>query len=209
MDGAVPADRAAPLDEAGVDADPIIQFQHWFAECVAAAVPEPDAMCLATDAGGVPAARMVLLRGVDARGFVFHTNYDSDKGRHLAANPAAALVFRWYRLQRQVRVSGPAGRISDEESDAYFRTRPRGAQVGAWASRQSAVLPGRAALESAVAAVEARFAGTEVPRPPWWGGIRVVPSVVEFWQGRQDRLHDRLRYRRQGAEGWVIERLAP
>jgi pyridoxamine 5'-phosphate oxidase len=205
----MPADRAAPLDEAGVDPDPIVQFQRWFAECIAFAVPEPEAMCLATDADGVPSARMVLLRSVDGRGFVFHTNYESDKGRQLTRNPAAALVFRWYRLQRQVRINGQAERISSEESDGYFRTRPRGAQVGAWASHQSAVLASRAELEVAVAEVEARFASTEVPRPPWWGGIRVIPSALEFWQGREDRLHDRLRYRRTGAERWVIERLAP
>jgi pyridoxamine 5'-phosphate oxidase len=205
----MPADRAAPLDEAGVDPDPIVQFQRWFAECIAFAVPEPEAMCLATDADGVPSARMVLLRSVDGRGFVFHTNYESDKGRQLTRNPAAALVFRWYRLQRQVRINGQAERISGEESDGYFRTRPRGAQVGAWASHQSAVLASRAELEVAVAEVEARFASTEVPRPPWWGGIRVIPSALEFWQGREDRLHDRLRYRRTGAERWVIERLAP
>lgn len=166
-------------------------------------------MCLATDADGVPCARMVLLRSVDGRGFVFHTNYDSDKAQQLTRNPAAALVFRWYRLQRQVRVNGQAERVSSEESDAYFRTRPRGAQIGAWASPQSAVLANRAELEAAVAEVEARFAGTEVPRPPWWGGIRVVPSTLEFWQGREDRLHDRLRYRREGVERWLIERLAP
>jgi len=205
----MPADRAAPLDEPGVDPDPIVQFQRWFAECIAFAVPEPEAMCLATDADGVPSARMVLLRSVDGRGFVFHTNYESDKGRQLTRNPAAALVFRWYRLQRQVRINGQAERISSEESDGYFRTRPRGAQVGAWASHQSAVLANRAELEVAVAEVEARFAGTEIPRPPWWGGIRVIPSNLEFWQGREDRLHDRLRYRREGAERWVIERLAP
>src|SRR5947209_5080175 len=174
----------------------MVQFQHWFAEAVAAATPEPEAMCLATEAGGVPSARMVLLRSLDRRGFVFHTNYDSEKGRHLAANPAASLVFRWYRLERQVRISGRAERISDDESTAYFRTRPRGAQVAAWASHQSQLLRDRAVLEAAVAELEARFRDAEVPRPPWWGGIRVVPSTMEFWQGREDRLHDRLRYRR-------------
>ena len=199
----------ARLDEAAVDADPIVQFRRWFADCVAAAVPEPEAMCLATTGLDAAAARMVLLRAVDERGFVFHTNYDSDKGRELAANPAAALVFRWFRLQRQVRIGGRAERISEGESDAYFRTRPRGAQIGAWASRQSTVLPSRATLESAVADVIARFAGVDVPRPPWWGGFRIVPATIEFWQGRDDRLHDRIRYRRQGDGAWAIERLAP
>jgi pyridoxamine 5'-phosphate oxidase len=204
----VTADRVPQLDEDAVDPDPMVQFGNWYSDAVAAAVPEPEAMCLATVAAGGPSARMVLLRGVDARGFVFHTNYDSQKGRELAANPLAALVFRWYRLQRQVRISGSAERISHEDSVAYFRTRPRGAQIGAWASRQSEVLADRRALESQVAGIEERFAGAEVPLPPWWGGVRVVPSAMEFWQGREDRLHDRLRYRRDG-DGWRIERLAP
>jgi pyridoxamine 5'-phosphate oxidase len=196
------------LDEAAVAPDAIAQFRRWYEDAVAAAVPEPEAMCLATETGGEPSARMVLMRQFDERGFVFHTNYDSPKAHDLANNPAAALVFRWYRLERQVRVTGRAEQISRDESEAYFRTRPRGAQIGAWASHQSRVLAGRSELEAAVAACEQRFAGQDVLLPPFWGGIRVVPSAVEFWQGRPDRLHDRLRYSREGT-GWRIERLAP
>ena len=201
------------LDVSDLDADPIEQFRRWFDEAVTAGVPEPDAMSLATVGdGGLPSARMVLLKGVDHRGFVFYTNYGSRKGRELAARPAAALVWRWYPLERQVRVGGRAEPTAAGESDAYFATRPRGAQLGAWASPQSRVLTGRAALDEALAEVERRFEGGPVPRPPWWGGFRVVPATVEFWQGRPSRLHDRLRYRRASdTDGgdWRIERLAP
>jgi pyridoxamine 5'-phosphate oxidase len=198
-----------PLREADAAADPITQFRAWFAEAQAAGLPQAEAMALATATpDGRPSARMVLLRGLDERGFVFFTNYEGRKGAELGANPRAALVFYWYGLDRQVRVEGRVEVMSAAESDAYFRGRPRGSQVGAWASPQSAVIPGREFLEERSRAFSARYAGVEVPRPPHWGGLRVVPEVIEFWQGQPDRLHDRLRYRREGG-GWVRERLAP
>ena len=158
---------------------------------------------------GRPSARMVLLKGVDARGFAFFTNYESRKGAELAANPRAALVFFWVQLERQVRVEGRVERLSAEESDAYFASRPEGSQLGAWASQQSAVLPDRGPLEARYEELRAQYEGQEVPRPTFWGGFRVVPETVEFWQGRVNRLHDRLRYRRQDDGSWVIERLSP
>jgi pyridoxamine 5'-phosphate oxidase len=175
------------------------------------AVDEPEAMCVASvGADGTPSARMVLLKHVDRRGFVFYTNYHSQKGEELTANPGVALVWRWFPLERQVRVGGRAERVDDAESDAYFATRSRGAQIGAWASPQSQVLSSRADLEARVAEVTARFADGPIPRPPWWGGIRIVPESVEFWQGRESRLHDRLRYSRaRASDGWRIARLAP
>jgi len=199
------------LDEADVDTDPTVQFQQWFDEAVAAGVAEPEAMCVASVAAdGTPSARMVLLKQVDGRGFVFFTNYHSRKGGELDANPRAALVWRWFPLERQVRVVGRAELVSAAESDTYFATRPRGAQIGAWASPQSQVLASRAELEARVAEVVARHGSDPIPRPAWWGGIRIVPETVEFWQGRTSRLHDRLCYRRlQGGGGWVVERLAP
>ena len=199
------------LDERDLQPEPVAQFSRWFDEAVAARVPEPEAMCVASVADdGSPSARMVLLKSADPRGFVFFTNYDSQKGRELAARPQAALVWRWYLLQRQVRVDGTVELIAADESDAYFASRARGSQLSAWASPQSAVLADRNDLEARMAAVVARFEGVEVvPRPPWWGGLRVVPSSVEFWQGRPDRLHDRLRYVRDDATAWRIERLAP
>ena len=190
------------LSEGDVDPDPIRQFTAWHAE---AGAPPEVALATAT-ADGSPSARMVLLKGVDDRGFSFFTNYGSAKARDLADNPRAALLFHW-QPGRQVRVRGPVGRVGDEESDAYWATRPRGSQLGAWASRQSEVIASREELERRLAEVAARFPG-DVPRPPFWGGYRVVPEVVEFWHHRDDRLHDRLRYRR-GEEGWVIERLSP
>jgi pyridoxamine 5'-phosphate oxidase len=193
-----------------VQADPILQFRRWFDEAVGEDVFEPDAMTLATiDADGNPQARVVLLRGLDERGFTFYTNRESAKGRELAGHPRAALTFAWLEIFRQVRVTGEVSTLPDEESDTYFATRPRGAQIGAWASPQSAPLADRATLEARVAEVEQRFAKlADVPRPPFWGGYVVRPEVVELWQGRPDRLHDRVRYRRSG-ETWVIERLAP
>jgi pyridoxamine 5'-phosphate oxidase len=198
------------LDEAAVDPDPICQFHRWFDEAVAAEVPDPHAMALATSTPeGRPSVRIVLLRGYDERGFTFFTNYESRKGCELEANPRAALGFYWHELDRQVRIEGPVERVSTEESDAYFRSRPAGSRLGAWASRQSEVIPGREALEEAFRQFERQFPGGEVPRPEFWGGFRVVLESIEFWQGRPDRLHDRLRYRKGADGGWRIERLSP
>jgi pyridoxamine 5'-phosphate oxidase len=200
--------KRAALGEHDVAGNPFDQFARWFDEAVAAGIPEPNAMTLATvDATGQPSARIVLLKGVDARGLVFHTNYDSRKGRELAADPHVALLFFWVELERQVRIEGTTQRVSPAESDAYFAERPRASRLAAWASPQSEPIPDRAWLEAQVVAVEARFA-SDVPRPPNWGGVRVVPDRFEFWQGRQSRLHDRLVWSREG-DRWTIERLAP
>jgi pyridoxamine 5'-phosphate oxidase len=200
----------ASLDMTDVAADPITQFQRWFDQAVAAAVPEPNAMTLATvGPDGAPDARIVLLKGLDDRGFTFYTDYRSQKGRDLATHPAASLVFFWPELERQVRVRGTVGRVSAEESAAYYLTRPRGSRIGAWASIQSSALPDRATLEAQVQEVEARFPGdTAPPLPPHWGGFLVAPQQMEFWQGRQSRLHDRIRYRRVQTT-WALERLSP
>jgi pyridoxamine 5'-phosphate oxidase len=206
--------RRATLDERDVALDPIRQFGRWFDEAVKAEVLESNAMTLATiGAEGRPSARIVLLKDFDERGFVFFTNYASRKGRDLAANAAAALVFFWVELERQVRIEGIVTKVDDAESVAYFASRPRLARIGAWASPQSEPIDGRAALEANFAAMEAQYrdAGDDVPRPPHWGGYRLEPDVLEFWQGRSSRLHDRIRYRR-GAENpeiWTIDRLAP
>jgi pyridoxamine 5'-phosphate oxidase len=200
---------SVPLAESEAATDPVAQFRDWLDAAIAEGLPEPTAMVLSTaDEQGQPSARTVLLKGVDERGFAFFTNRTSRKGRELAVNPAGALVFPWIAMRRQVVVRGPVAPVDDAESDDYFASRPRGSQLAAWASQQSAVLPDRASLEQALAAVAERFDGAAVPRPPHWGGYRLEPTAVEFWQGRPDRLHDRLRYVRTET-AWRLERLWP
>jgi pyridoxamine 5'-phosphate oxidase len=197
------------LDIADAAAEPVDQFRRWFSDARAAEILEPNAMTLATcGQDGTPSARIVLLKDVSDEGFVFFTQYRSRKGLELQANPRVAMVFFWKEIERQVRITGTAARVTDAENAAYFAQRPRGARLGAWASHQSTVIPDRASLEAEATRAGARFADDDVPCPPYWGGYRVSPTEFEFWQGRPNRLHDRLRYRREDGR-WVIERLSP
>ena len=198
----------AELDESSVSADPLQQFSLWLEQAIAACIPEPNAMTLATVAAdGRPSTRIVLIKGYDARGFVWYTNYHSRKGRELHAHPWAALQFHWVELERVVRIEGPVERTSDEESDRYFASRPLDSRIGAWASPQSEVIASRAVLVANAAKAGARYL-LNPPRPPHWGGFRLAPDTFEFWQGRKSRLHDRLRYRLEDS-AWRLERLAP
>jgi pyridoxamine 5'-phosphate oxidase len=204
-----PHDQPVLLED-DVDPDPYVQFRRWFDAAVSAGVREPDAMTLATAArDGQPSARTVALRGFDERGFAFYTNFDSRKSHELAENPRAALVFHWREVERQVRVEGTVARMSPQESDAYFQSRPLPSRLSAWASPQGEIVADRAALDALYAEQARRFHGREPPRPPFWGGYRVHPVEFELWQGHADRLHDRLRYRAMDGRGWVLERLAP
>lgn len=201
----------AGLLEKDLAKDPFRQFERWFQEAEAAKITEPNAMVLASvGSDGRPSTRTVLLKGIDGRGFVFYSNYESRKGRELANIPRASLLFPWLALERQVIVEGAVTRVTREETEAYFHSRPRASQLGAWVSHQSSVITGRSVLEDAMKALEQKFAGVAVPPPPAWGGYRVAPETVEFWQGRRSRLHDRLRYRRDAKTGeWLVERLSP
>jgi pyridoxamine 5'-phosphate oxidase len=198
------------LSEGDVDPDPLVEFRSWYRLAVESGVPQPDAMTLATSTpDGIPSARMVLLKGVDDGGFVFFTNYESRKAHELSENPRAALILYWSAIRRQVRISGRAERLSQPESEEYFRSRPRGSRLAAWASRQSEVIADRSVLEDEYRRLENEYADADVPLPPFWGGFRVTPDVVEFWKGRENRLHDRLRYTRRRDGSWAVERLAP
>lgn len=197
------------LSEVDIDPDPFKQFQIWFDQAVIAQLPEPNAMTLATAShNGTPDARIVLLKGFDGRGFVFYTNYESQKGQELAENPQAALVFWWAELERQIRIAGVVEKVSAVESDTYFHSRPIASQLGAWTSNQSQVIPNRAYLEQRLQELTQHYQNQDIPRPPHWGGYRVTPQTIEFWQGRKSRLHDRLRYQKQQA-GWRVDRLSP
>ncbi|WP_016951008.1 pyridoxamine 5'-phosphate oxidase [Anabaena sp. PCC 7108] len=198
------------LSENQIDLNPFIQFKNWFNQATLAQLPEPNAMTLATSTpDGKPSARMVLLKNFDERGFVLFTNYNSHKGQEIAKNPYGALVFWWAELERQVRIVGTVEKISPEESDGYFEVRPHNSRLGAWASNQSEVISGREVLESQLQEFQRQYANQEVPRPPHWGGFRVIPQEIEFWQGRSSRLHDRLLYTRLNDGSWKIERLSP
>ncbi len=202
--------RRDRLRKANAAADPLAQFDEWLQEATESQLLEPNAMTLATaSADGCPSARMVLLKGFDARGFAFFTNFESRKGQELAENPVASLVFWWDILERQIRIEGQVERLSDEESDEYYNSRPLGSRLGAWVSAQSQVIDSRAVLEANLVELQQRHADQAPPRPPFWGGYRVVPEAIEFWQGGPNRLHDRLRYTRQGDDAWTIERLSP
>jgi len=198
------------LRRSDLDPDPMKQFSNWFTAAIEAGIRDVNAMSLATaGADAKPSVRIVLLKGFDQDGFVFFTNYQSEKGKHLDANPSAALGFYWIELDRQIRMSGNVEKTSREESQTYFRSRPLGSQLGAWASRQSEVLDARRILDARMAEMTERFSNGSVPLPPHWGGYRLKPDIIEFWQGRPNRLHDRFRYTRQPSGSWLIERLAP
>ena len=199
----------AGIAEADTASNPFKQFATWFEQAVSAELPEPNAMTLATaTADGKPSARLVLLKDYSERGFVFYTNYNSIKGQQLSANPWAALVFWWAELERQVRIEGKVEKLSTQESDTYFHSRPWGSQLGAWVSEQSQIIPSREVLDQRLEQLKAQYADKEIPRPPHWGGFRVIPSLIEFWQGRPSRLHDRLCYRFEDGN-WTRERLSP
>jgi pyridoxamine 5'-phosphate oxidase len=201
---------AQGLRRADLHSDPIEQFRAWFAAALAADIRDVNAMSLATASPDAkPAVRIVLLKGIDRRGFSFFTNYDSEKGRHLDANPFAELAFYWLKLERQIRIRGPVERTSREDSAAYFHSRPPGSRLGAWVSKQSEVIDSRKILDARLEQMTERFEGGEIPLPPHWGGYRVMPEQMEFWQGRPNRLHDRFRYSRQADGAWQIDRLAP
>lgn len=196
------------LAENHLDPDPLNQFMIWMQEAIHGGVPEPNAMDLCTVSADGPTCRIVLLKGVEENGFVFYTNYDSRKGREMIANPNVCLNFFWQQMARQVRIDGRVEKVSPEDSDKYFASRPRESQIGAWASAQSTVISGRDVLEEQIKLIEAQYEGKDIPRPPHWGGFRVIPKRIEFWQGRPNRLHDRFLYD-QGPEGWMVFRLSP
>lgn len=199
-----------PLNERDVDADPLLQFTRWMEDALAEQLHEVNAMTVATATkDGQPSARVVLLRGFDERGFVFYTNYDSRKGQELAENPRVAVLFHWAKLARQIRMTGLVSKLTQAESEAYFQSRPAGSQLSAWASRQSQVIAGREVLEQRLRELSEEFAEGDVPLPPFWGGYRIAPETYEFWQGRPNRLHDRIQYTRQPDGTWRIERLSP
>jgi pyridoxamine 5'-phosphate oxidase len=198
------------LSKTEIDPNPFIQFKKWFDQALAAQLPEPNAMTIATATpDGKPSARMVLLKDFDQRGFVFFTNYNSHKGQELTENPHAALVFWWAELERQVRIVGRVEKVSEQESDIYFHSRPANSRLGAWVSNQSEVIESREVLEQRLREFQNKYENQEIPRPPHWGGLRVIPTEMEFWQGRSSRLHDRLLYTRLDDSSWKIERLSP